>query len=200
MITRIRIGIAASWLLTGAILAHAQSQATPPQVTSEEIEPRTIGTTGTTMIGLAGYVDGLSSSERALPTNYWAQLDVGRFIARHIVVRGGVAGTGRLRGDDSEDLPAGVGAPALHAVAGALYYFTPLSMVSLFAGGEYWAQLTRRAAGDRGWVVGAAGLQGAMSSRTSVFLEGGYGMGLTKGDEGETLSRFVARVGIRLKF
>lgn len=198
------------WLLCGAAVAGAQDRARQPreglehqaissQAASEDIEPRVIGTPGTTIVGFSGYVDRFSSSERGLPTNYAAQIDVGRFVVRQIVVRGGLAGTGSLGGDDSEERATGSGAPALHAFAGALYFFTPQSMLSLFAGGEYWAQLTQRAAADAGSIVGMAGMQGALSSRASVFIEGGYGIGLTRGDEGETVSRFLGRIGVRLK-
>lgn len=152
------------------------------------------------MIGLAGYVDRFSSSERELATHYTAQIDVGGFVAPRIVVRGGLAGTGRFGGEGSDDRPTGAGAPAVHAFGGALFYFTPQSMLSAYVGGEYWNQLTQRDGTDAGSLVGTLGLQGAMSSRASVFIEGGYGFGLTKGDDGETLSRFVGRLGIRLKF
>lgn len=185
--------------LTGAAV-HAQIPAAGTPVASEEIEPRVIGTTGTMTIGLAGYVDRFFSSERNLATHYTANVDVGRFVARRIVVRGGLTGTGQFGGDGSDDPPTGAGAAALHAFAGVLYYFTPQSMLSAYAGGEYWNQLTQRADADPGATVGTFGLQGAMSSRASVFIEGAYGLGLAKGDEGETMRRVVGRLGIRLKF
>ncbi|HLG53849.1 MAG TPA: hypothetical protein VI485_00875 [Vicinamibacterales bacterium] len=152
------------------------------------------------MIGLAGYVDRVFSSEDAFPTNYTVQIDVGRFLTRSLVLRGGLAGTGRFGGDGAEDLPTGPGAAALHAFVGALFYINPQSIVSLYAGGDYWAQLSQRAGRDAGSVIGTLGAQGAVSSRASLFIEGGYGIGLTKGDEGETRSRYVARLGVRLKF
>jgi hypothetical protein len=192
------IGVAT--LLFVASVASAHAQTTSARVTSEEIEPRTIGTTGTTMIGLAGYVDRFFSSEDTLPTNYTAQLDVGRFLTRSLVLRGGLAGTGRFGGDEAEDLPTGPGAAALHAFVGALFYINPQSIVSLYAGGDYWAQLSQRDGRDAGSVIGTFGAQGAVSSRASLFIEGGYGIGLTKGSEGETRSRYVARLGVRLKF
>lgn len=150
------------------------------------------------MVGFAGYVDHFFKQE--LPTNYTAQIDVGRFLARKIVARGGLTGSGSFGGDASDDRPTGSGAPALHAFGGVLYYFTPESMVSLFAGGEYWAQLTEREEPDAGAAIGTVGLQGAVSSRASLFVEAGYGIGLTRSDDGERLSRFVGRLGIRLKF
>jgi hypothetical protein len=81
-----------------------------------------------------------------------------------------------------------------------LYYFTPQSIVSAYAGVDYWAQLTQRAEADAGSIVGTLGLQGAMSSRVSAFVEGGYGPALTRGDDDERLWRVIGRVGVRLKF
>jgi len=150
------------------------------------------------MIGAAGYVDRFSSSEDTFPTNYTLHVDVGRFISSRIVIRGGLVGTASVGAED--DLPTGPGASALHALVGGVYYFTPRSMASLYAGGEYWAQLTQRATSDAGVVVGTLGMQGLVSSRASVFIEGGYGVGLTRGDEGELRSRIVGRAGVRLKF
>jgi hypothetical protein len=188
------------WSLFTCSAAQAQVQPTSGDVASEDIEPRMIGTAGTTMIGLAGYVDKFVSPETSLPTNYAAHIDVGRFITRKFVISGGVVGTGSFGGDDSDELTTGSGAPALHVFGGLLYYFTPQSMISLYSGGEYWAQLTQRADEDAGSVVGKLGVQGVLSSRASLFIEGGYGMGLTRSEDGDVLSRFVGRIGIRLKF
>jgi hypothetical protein len=187
-------------VLLTAVAAAAHGQSASDQPASEDIEPRVIGTAGTTLIGFAGFVDRLSSSERAFSTNYTAQVDVGHFITRAMVVRGGLSGSGSFGGDDADEIANGSGVPAVHAFAGLFYYFRPQSLLSLYSGGEYWAQLTRRADGDAGAVVGTLGLQGVVSSRASLFVEGGYGMGLTRGDEGETVSRFVGRIGVRLKF
>ena len=186
-------------LVVGVAAAHAQVPSAPADAVSEEIEPRAIGTAGTMMVGLAGYVDRFSSSERDLPTNYAAHIDVGRFVTGKIVARGGLVGTGSF-GGDADDLPTGSGAPALHAFGGVLFYFTPESIVSVYSGGEYWAQLTQRAEEDAGSIVGKLGLQGALSSRASLFIEGGYGVGLTRDEDDELVSRFVGQVGIRLKF
>jgi hypothetical protein len=191
-----RVTTIALVLLTTAGVAHAQSD----QPTSEDIEPRVIGTPGTTMVGVAGYVDRRSSSEHAFATNYTAQIDVGRFITRTLVLRGGLSGSGSFGGEDADEVAGGSGVPALHTFAGLFYYFTPESLLTVYSGGEYWAQLTERADKDAGSIVGTVGLQGVISSRASLFIEGGYGMGLTKGDEGEVVSRFIGRIGVRLKF
>lgn len=196
---RICVGaVALLWLVSGAGAARAQER-TDDTVIAEEIEPRVIGTTGTTTLGFSGHLDRFASSERSTALNYAAQFDVARFLTRRIAARGGLAGTGSFGGDDADERPTGTGAPALHAFAGALYYFTPRSMLSPYAGAEYWAQVTQRAGRDAGSLVAVGGVQGAISSRASLFLEAGYGIGLTRGEDGETLSRVVGRIGVRLK-
>jgi hypothetical protein len=179
------------------LLAAATVQAQPQ---SEDVEPRIIGAAGTMTIGLAGSIDRFSSPEFDLPTNYAAQVDVGRFITARVVVRGGVVGTGSLGGEDADERPTGSGAPALHVFGGALYYFTPQAILSVYSGAEYWSQLTERVGRDAGSLVGKVGLEGAVSSRASFFIDGGYGVGLTRRDDGDLLTRFLGRVGVRLKF
>ncbi len=169
-----------------------------PVTPDEDVEPRIIGIRGTTAIGLAGYADRLTSPDDDLPLNLTLQVDIGRFLTRRIAVRGGVVGSGAL-GGDPDALPAGVGVPSLHAFGAASYYFTPQSMASFYAGAGYWAQITARDGADRGAILGLAGLEGALSSRATAFLEGGYGVGLTRTDDGATRRRFVARVGVRVK-
>ena len=178
-----------------APVTPAEDRALTP---SEDVEPRVIGTPGTTAIGLAGYADRISSEDDNLPLNLTLQVDVSRFLTKRIAVRGGVVGSGAL-GGDPDALPAGVGVPSLQAFASANWYFTPQSMASVYAGAGYWAQITARDGADRGSILGLAGLEGALSSRATVFLEGGYGIGLTKTEEGATRQRFVARLGVRVK-
>jgi opacity protein-like surface antigen len=186
----------AALLLACATAVHAQTAAVP----SEDVEPRVIGTAGTLLIGLSGYVDQFFSSEQRLPFNYSAQIDGGRFLTNSFVVRGGLRGTGSVGGDDAEDLATGSGAPALHAFGGFLYYLTPQSLVSMYTGGEYWAQLTQRRSPDAGSVVGVFGVQGALSSRASLFVEAGYGLGLRKNDDEVRVTRIVGQIGVRLRF
>jgi hypothetical protein len=185
------------WLLTGRDVA-AQGSAGKVEQISEDLQPHIVGTTGMTMIGFGGYVDRVYSSERLLPVNYTIQINVSRFVANRFVVRGGLSGSGSAGGDDPDDRPTGLGAPALHASGGLFYYLKPQSMWSPYAGAEYWTQLTQRADTDRGAVVGSLGLEGAVSRRLGIFLEGGYGLGLTGPDE--PTNRLVARVGMRWKF
>ena len=180
-----------------AVFATAAGTATA-QV--EEIEPRTVGGRGATFVGMSGFVDRFSSPEEALPLNYTAQVDVCRFITNKFAIRLGAVGSGSLGGDDEEALLSGSGAPALHAAGGLLYYFTPRSMISMYLGAEYWAQLTEREAGDTGSLLGTAGLQAAISSRASMFIQGGFGARLARGEDDEVLSRIVAQMGLRIKF
>jgi hypothetical protein len=184
-------------LTIGTSTAMSQTQTQPD---SEEIEPRVIGRRGTTLVGLSGFVDKFSSSETLFATNYTAQVDVCRFLTKRFAVRVGAVGSGSFGGDESdEDLPTGSGAPAFHASGGLLFYFTPQSMASFYVGGEYWAQLTRRTERDTGSLVGVAGLHAAISSRASVFIQGGVGARIARGDEDELLSRIVAQLGVRFK-
>jgi hypothetical protein len=180
----------------GPVGAQESPSAAPQR--REELEPHVIGTKGTTAIGFGGYLDRTYSSERVLPTNYTIQIDAGRFVTKRVVVRGGLSGSGSVGGDDADDRPTGLGAPALHGSAGLFYYLKPQSMWSPYAGAEYWIQLTQRGTDDKGAAVGTLGLEGAVSRRLAIFLEGGYGLGLTGPDE--KTNRVVARVGMRLKF
>ncbi len=174
----------------GAATVHAQT---------EETEPRVIARPGTTVVGFSGYVDRFFSSEAVFPINYTAQVDVCRFVTRRFAIRGGAVGSGSVKGDNSDENATGSGAPSVHAIAGVLYYFTPDSIVSMYVGGEYWAQLTQREGRDTGSVFGTAGLQAAISSRASFFVQGGVGGRVNRGDRDELLTRFVAQLGLRIK-
>ena len=196
----IRIAVAAAAVMAPAASAMAQSD-TAPQAVAEEIEPRIIGRRGTTSIGIAGFADKFSSTESLFATNYVAQIDVCRFVTRRLAVRAGVVGAGRFGGDDDveAEFPAGSGAPSIQAAGGMLFYFTPQKIASFYLGGEYWAQLTRRVAGDTGSLIGVAGLHAAFSSRASVFMQGGIVGRIARGDEDELLTRIVVQLGVRIK-
>jgi hypothetical protein len=181
-----------------SVHAFAQDQV---QMQSEDVEPRVIGRPGTMLIGFSGFADRFFSSEEVFPTNYLAQVDVCRFITKRFAVRVGAVGTGQFGGsdDDADARPTGTGAPALHASGGVLFYFTPESMISFYVGSEYWAQITQRAERDSGSVLGTAGIHAAISSRASVFVQGGVGANLSRGDDDELQTRFVAQMGFRIK-
>jgi hypothetical protein len=189
-------GLVGVWLLLGHGVAAQETR--PAESTAEDLQPHIVGTLGTTMVGAGGYVDRVYSSERILPLNYTIQVDIGRFVTRRVVVRGGLVGSGSAGGDDADDRPTGIGAPALHAAGGVFYYLTPQSMWSMYGGAQYWTQLSGRDTQDKGSVVGMLGLEGAVSRRLGVYAEGGYGIGLTGPDE--STNRIVARGGLRLKF
>lgn len=191
--------------LAGAVLparaqVTGQADAPPPAVTpSEDIEPRVIGTPGTMALGLAGSADQIRSEDDYLPFNLTLQVELSRFLTSAIAVRGGVVGSAAL-GGDPDDRTDGTGQPALHAFGAGLYYFTPQSLASVYAGAGYWWQMTARGdSADAGSVLGLGGVEASVSSRATVFVEGGYGIGLTKTDDGATRQRFLARVGVRLK-
>jgi hypothetical protein len=152
-----------------------------PVTPNEDVEPRVIGTPGTTALGLGGYADRITSEDDNLPLNLTLQVDVSHFLTKHLAVR------------------VGVGVPSVHAFGAAAWYFTPQSMASLYAGAGYWAQITARDGPDRGSILGLAGIEAALSARANVFVEGGYGVGLTRTEDGATRQRFVARLGVRVK-
>ena len=152
------------------------------------------------LLGMSGNFDESFSSAERLPINYSVQVDAGRFQSDTFVLRGGLRGTGSAGGDDSENLPTGPGAAALHGFAGVLYYLTPRSLISMYTGAEYWAQLTQRDSADAGSIVGTFGVQGALSSRASMFLETGYGVGLRTNTDDVRVTRMVGQIGVRLRF
>lgn len=193
--------IATGVTVASAASAVAQTDPAPQPIVSEEIEPRVVGRRGTMSVGISGFADKFSSTEKVFATNYVAQVDVSRFITRRFAVRGGIVGTGRFGGGDSEDeaLPVGSGAPSMQAAGGVSFYFTPQKLASFYLGGEYWAQLTQRVAGDNGSLVGVAGIHATLSSRASLFVQGGVGGRIARGDEGELLTRIVAQLGVRIK-
>jgi hypothetical protein len=197
MARQLALTLAVAWLVLAPGLA-AQDAPRTQEPLSDDLRPHIIGTKGTTMIGFGGYLDRVYSSERILPVNYTIQIDLSRFVSKRVVVRGGLSGSGSAGGDDPEDRPTGLGAPAVHASGGLFYYLKPQAMWSPYAGAEYWTQLTQRAASDRGALIGSLGLEGAVSNRIGIFIEAGYGLGLTGPDE--QTDRLVARVGMRLKF
>lgn len=173
--------------------------AVPAAAQDEDIEPRTIGGAGVMTLGLSGFIDTFMSSEETLPWQLTVHADFTRFLTDHFAVRGGLIGTSSFGGDD-EERPVGPGAHALHAHGGLAYYFTPHAMASLYAAGEYRAPITTRAERDAGTVLGKGGVQAAVSSRVAFFVEGGYGVRLTRGDEDERQTRIVGELGVRIKF
>jgi hypothetical protein len=87
----------------------------------------------------------------------------------------------------------------VHALGGVFFYFTPRSIWSAYTGIGLAVQMTQRSGSGMSSVIGSLGVQGAVSSRASFFIEGGFGRGLNKDDEDNRLSRFVGSIGIRLK-
>jgi hypothetical protein len=193
----VRTIAALGMMLASAGLAQAQQ---PPLPANEDLEPRIIGSKGTALVGASGYFDEFFSSAERLPINYSVQADVGRFVTNRVVLRGGMRGTGSVSGDNSDTLPTGSGAAALHGFAGLLYYLTPRSLVSLYTGAEYWAQLTRRESPDAGSVVGTFGVQGVLSSRASLFVEMGYGVATRRDRDDIRVTRITGQMGVRLRF
>lgn len=183
-------------LLSCFIASPASAQ--EPAVT-EELEPRVVGGPGLTTIGFSGFLDKLASSEDTFPWQATLQVDITRFLTSRIAVRGGLIGSTSPQGLDGDER-RDVAAPAFSVTAAGLYYFTPRAMLSLYAGSEYRARLTDRPDPDAGTLLGVGGVQAALSSRASVFAEGGYGIQLTRGDEDELRTRLVGAMGVRIRF
>jgi hypothetical protein len=165
----------------------------------EDIEPRIVGAAGTNSLGIGGFIDSFSSSEETFPLHATVHVEVTRFLTDRIALRGGVIGSTTFR-DDNDEIVTGPGAASLHALVSGLYYFTPRSMLSLYTGVEYRAQLMRRAEQDSGTALGLGGLQATISSRASLFVQGGYGARLTRGDDGELQTRLTGEIGVRIRF
>jgi hypothetical protein len=175
--------------------------ALPAFAQNEDLEPRAIGGAGVSAIGLSGFIDKFMSTEQQFPWRLTAHVDFTRFVTDKIAIRGGLLGSTTVGGDEDEDSKVvGPGASSLYAHGGLAYYFTPEAMASLYAGGEYRAQLTNRPERDAGTVLGKGGVQAAVSSRVSLFVEGGYGVRLTRGSEDERQTRIVGEMGVRIKF
>ena len=197
-------GLVRTALALGAVIgvvagASAQNSVTTPP--SEEVEPRVVGQRGVTLLGLSGAMSRFFSSEQLMAGTYTVQVDAHRFVLDKVAVRFGVVGTDAFGGEpDDDDDDAGSATRVLEAFGGGVYYFTPESIWSLYGGAEYRARITNRSTGDAGSVNGIAGLQGALSSRASFFVEGGYGLRLRRGDEGELQTRIVGQAGIRFRF
>lgn len=168
---------------------------------TEDLEPRVAGGNGITTIGFSGFIDKFMSTEDVFPWQATMHVDVMRFVSSRLAVRGGVIGSTTIGGDHDEDSrEAGPRARSLQAAGALFYFFTPESMASLYAGGEYRAQLTDRAERDAGSVLGKAGIQAAISSRVATYVEAGYGMRLTRGPDDERQTRIVGALGLRVRF
>jgi len=193
MVGRVSTVVVVSLSLWLGAVGTALAQTAQP----EEVEPRIVGQRGTTVLGVSGFLDKVSSSEQVFPINFTVQAGGGRFITDRFFAQGGLVGSMTARGED--ELEAARGVPALHAYGGLSFYFKPRSMVSPYVGAEYTVQLTRRLARDKGFGVLKGGVEASVSSRASVFVEAGAGIGFSRGDEDELLTRVVGLVGVRLK-
>jgi hypothetical protein len=170
-----------------------------PAFAQEDVEPRTVGGRGVSALGLSAFIDRYASTESTFPTLLTLQVDVSRFVTTRIALRGGLIGSAAL-GADADDVRSGPGGAAIDARGAALYYFTPQSIASAYAGVEYRAPLTTRVDGETGSALGLAGVEASLSSRASVFAQGGYGMRLTRGGEGERQWRITGDLGVRIRF
>jgi hypothetical protein len=182
-------------VLAGVLAAGAR----PVRAQTEDVEPRIIGERGVTLLGVSGSLSRFFSPEQVFAGTYTVQVDVHHFVFSRVAIRVGAVGTSAFGGSKDEESGGGI-ADGVEALGGALYYFTPGSIWSFYGGGEYRARVTNRIAGDAGSANAIAGLQGALSSRASFFVEGGWGMRLRRGDEDDLQTRIVGRAGVRFRF
>jgi len=209
------------WVRAAVFVAVLMGGVTTAWAQSEDVEPRIIGSRGVTLLGLSGSLSRFFSSEELMTGTYTVQADGHRFLSRKIALRFGLIGSNTFGGasddtdsddSDSDDADSSdsssdndaagtsLAGHVIEALGGAIFYFTPESIWSFYGGSEYRARLTNRAAGDAGSVNAIVGLQGALSSRAAFFLEGGYGLRLRRGDEGELQTRIVGQAGVRFRF
>jgi hypothetical protein len=194
------------WIRSAVAMLVLTGSVTAASAQTEDVEPRIIGERGVTLLGLSGSLSRFFSSEALMAGTYTVQADGHRFVTSKIAIRFGVVGSDAFGGDsdedDDEDEDAAVTTPntALEALGGAVYYLTPASIWSFYGGGEYRARITNRETDDIGSANAIVGLQGALSSRASFFVEGGYGFRLRRGDEGELQTRIVGQAGVRFRF
>jgi hypothetical protein len=195
-------------------VATAWAQSPQDHNRSEDVEPRIIGQRGVTLLGTSGSLSRFYSSEDLFTGTYTVQVDGHHFITRKIALRFGAIGSDTFGGgsddsddDDSDDSDSSndgtstsLSGHAIEGLGGAVYYFTPESVWSFYGGGEYRARITNRLTNDIGAVNAIVGLQGALSSRASFFVEGGYGFRLRRGGEGELQTRIVGQGGVRFRF
>lgn len=199
-------------VVTGSV-ATAWAQSPQEQHHSEEVEPRIIGHRGVTLFGVSGSLNRYFSSEDLFAGSYTVQVDGHHFISKKIAVRFGAIGSDHFGGepDDSDDSDDDSSADdsetsgtlagnAVEVLGGAVYYFTPESVWSFYGGAEYRTRVTNRLTDDIGSVNAIVGLQGALSSRASFFVEGGYGLRLQRGSEGELQTRIIGQGGVRFRF
>ena len=205
------------WVRATVVVAVLMGGVTDARAQSEDVEPRIIGNRGVTLLGLSGSLSRFFSTEELMAGTYTVQVDGHRFVSRKIALRFGVIGANTFGGSsdesdsdsdadaddsssDNDDAVTSLAGNVIEALGGAIFYFTPESIWSFYGGGEYRARLTNRPAGDAGSVNAILGVQGALSSRASFFFEGGYGLRLQRGDEGELQTRIVGQAGVRFRF
>lgn len=210
------------WVLATVFVAVLTGGVTNARAQSEDVEPRIIGSSGVTLLGVSGSLSRFFSTEELMAGTYAVQVDGHRFVSRKIALRFGVIGSNTFGGgsddsdsgdaeaddsdssensdSDDDDTSTDLAGNVIEALGGAIFYFTPESIWSFYGGAEYRARLTNRASGDAGSVNAIVGLQGALSSRASFFFEGGYGLRLQRGDEGELQTRIVGQAGVRFRF
>jgi hypothetical protein len=182
-----------------ACAASARAQAAAPAR-----QDRQVGRAGAVQLGVSGFLDKFfTSSDTTQPAFYNVSFDVGKFMTDRFVAKAGIVGSGTF-GGASGGVDTGGGGAQLFGQAGLLFYVSPGSVTSPYLGAEYSTVLTNRQSGDNGTILAKVGVQTALSARSSIFFEGGYGFAVSapsfQGVASERTQQFTGQFGLRFLF
>lgn len=131
--------------------------------------------------------------------NFNATMDIGKFVSDSVVLKVGTIISGSFTIGEDEQAEGSFNAPTVNLLTGLLWYASPGSTGSFYAGADYFIQVNNRGEGskDKGSVFGRAGLQTLVRDNVALFVEGGYGQALANFGE---LGLFTTQIGFRIQF
>lgn len=171
---------------------------------------RSVGRKGATQLGIQfTTTTSLSTSgdgSVASTTNLFGGIDVGRFVTDKFLTRFGLSGFGQVGGQsfDFGDGSSSSGSNvSFNFLGGALFYLTPQKPQSFYIGGDISVPVSSSGTGNPN-VNGRLGIQAAIRSNASLFVEGGYGATLSsnKGAAGSggSSGSLQTNLGVRVLF
>jgi hypothetical protein len=159
---------------------------------------KSVGRKGATQMGISfSTTTPVSVSDAGTQTGATTlngSIDIGRFVTGKLVTRFGVFGSGSFGGQQRSGSPV-----SFMLLGGALYYFTPDKVSSLYIGGDTSVAVSSAGTNDP-MVNGRLGVQTAIKHNASFFIEGGYGGALTSSQGGSRGGSLMTNVGIRVLF
>lgn len=175
-------------LLAHAGPAAAQTDETTRQVGRKGARQVSLSFATITQIISVGDEFGLSGGTSS-STSMFGAVDFGRFVTERLVLSFGIQGSGTIAEGQS---------PLFYSQAGFLYYFTPQQVMSTYLGGDLSVPLTT-INGERpsSEAVGKVGVQAALKSNASIFVEGAYGGAF---DAFGSRGSFRTQLGLRMLF